>query len=32
MDDVQQLTGTVADSLRTIGHELTSLGCCCNSA
>jgi small-conductance mechanosensitive channel len=25
MDDVQQLTGTVADMLRTIGHELTSL-------
>lgn len=25
MDDVQQLTGTVAEVLRTIGHELTSL-------
>ena len=25
MDDVQQLTGTIADMLRTIGHELTSL-------
>lgn len=25
MDDVQQLTSTVADMLRTIGHELTSL-------
>ena len=25
MDDVQQLTATVTDVLRTIGHELTSL-------
>ena len=25
MDDVQQLTSTFADMLRTIGHELTSL-------
>ena len=25
MDDVQQLTGTIADALRTVGLELTSL-------
>ena len=25
MDDVQQLTGTIADMLRTIGSELSSL-------